>query len=673
MEASSLRLTVREQLVLSALWFSLNAQSAALLPIVVPVQIWLFIAPGQIGNASQAILLGWLSALGAILSLFIPPVIGLLSDHTTSRYGRRRPYIVAGTLFVLLSAMSIVYTHNIVIFIIGLTFFQGSSNIITAAYQGLMPDRVPKEQRGAASGYIGLMTILGNVGSLLLAAWLLNTVTSGSTGANAIQRGVNLFYALTCLILVLGVIITLLGIHEAPYAPATRLSTLTVEETATLPRLRHWFTQNWLAPWREFNFTMVFLTRFSVMMGLAFFMTFIAYYFVEVAHITNFIQTTATLAIMALLGAVGSALVLGIYSDHVRRAPVVSIASLLMGVTALAFVIAPGGLPLWPLGLIFGLGYGAFTSVDWALSVDAMPSLQTVGKDLGIWSASAMLPGITAPLLGSLLITITGAYGQTALGYRLVFAVATLFLLIASISVLSVRERREIRPNVKTPAASRTVSFGWRFAFQTRAGKARGFLRFWPFWERFTLAIWHIQPIPKAPHGLLQVRFMRHHGRPIDLPGGEHIARGDSILELHFANHTLTETAANASSWILLGMIAEDLQALAHWIEQPDFPKEVRALFGITLLSRGAPRLGFTLRTRPKTLLAWFDRLFMTGLLVLYNQNGVNRLLQGTTYGSYPMEVWMSRAELVRRFGHGHREPKLHASLTFDNAENLSS
>jgi hypothetical protein len=196
----------------------------------------------------------------------------------------------------------------------------------------------------------------------------------------------------------------------------------------------------------------------------------------------------------------------------------------------------------------------------------------------------------------------------------------------------------------------RRVGRGWRLAGSTRGGVARGFLRFWPVWERVMRIYTHPVPIPDAPYGLFEIRFMRYHAQPITLADGTRIERGTHVAELHLRSAELVDTIAKYGQWRVLLMLRDDLAALARWSRQDTFPPEVRAVWGLSMLARAAPRLGFAVRERPHTIHAWFDRFFLLGLLALYNRAGTSRLEQGTTYGGYPVELWMSRGELQRRY-----------------------
>ncbi|HEU5230311.1 MAG TPA: MFS transporter, partial [Ktedonobacteraceae bacterium] len=358
------RLSIRQELVLNVLWFSINLQYAALLPVVIPIQILLFVPAGRVGDAQQALFLGWLSTVASFVSLCMPPLVGTLSDHTAGKFGRRRPYIAIGALLLIGSTPFLVSSASVLVFLLGLSLLHLGNNVLTPAYQSLVPDLVPEAQRGETSGYVGGMTILGNIASLGLAALLLGGVNQNAYSKGLIHANASIYYIAGAAALFVATIITLIFVHEKPLESEEHLSKRTEEKF--FAKFARWFAHGWSGPWHSYNFIVVFLTRSSIMLGLALFMTYVEYYFARVQHITNFVQVTALVAVLALAGGVVSGVVFGILSDHLkRRAPVVCVATLCMSLTSLAFVVTSANLInwLWPLGVLFGLGYGAYTSV----------------------------------------------------------------------------------------------------------------------------------------------------------------------------------------------------------------------------------------------------------------------------------------------------------------------
>src|SRR5258708_5314532 len=249
----------------------------------------------------------------------MPPIIGQLSDKTPGPFGRRRPYIVLGGLVLLLGTPFLVAANNIVIFLLGLSLLHIGRNILQPAYQSLVPDKVPENARGMASGYVGGMTILGNVVSLGLAAWLLGSINQRSYSTNAIRFNAGIFYTVSAVVMFIGMLITVAGVKETPFVPEKHSRPDAPGQGTLRPglttRFLQWFEENWMEPWRSYNFTVVFLTRSSIMLGLALFMSFIEYYCARGQHITIFVQVTAVVAVLALGGGVVSGVLFGILSD----------------------------------------------------------------------------------------------------------------------------------------------------------------------------------------------------------------------------------------------------------------------------------------------------------------------------------------------------------------------
>jgi MFS family permease len=413
------RLSLQHQVTLSALWLGLNFQSSALLPIVVPAQVLLLIDRGAVASSNQALAVSAISFGAAIIAIVVTPAAGAASDRLRSRFGRRRQLIVAGVLVAVVGQAALAASTPLFLFIAGLVIVSVGANVVTAAYQGMLPDVVNVSQRGAASGWLGFMTLIGSVGSLAAAGALLGNVSPGPKLGAEVSHGALLFYTLSAIVLALSAAVTVLGIEEraAPSGPP----------------------HPWMQLLRHEPFRVVFAARALVMIGLTLFLTYIEYYLAATNGATAFVGATVAIALLALFGALVSSLALGIASDRVPRVRIVVAANLAMAAAAWIFVFAPAQFPLAPLGILFGLGYGAYLSVDWALAIDSLPGRTSSARDLGIFTVSINLPSLIAPALGGVVIVLANVAGIGSLAYRLVFSLAAISLLLGVVVIRRLR------------------------------------------------------------------------------------------------------------------------------------------------------------------------------------------------------------------------------------------
>jgi len=130
---------------------------------------------------------GFIMAGDNILALFLLPLFGGLSDKCTSRLGRRRPFILFGTLAAVAIMMALPIltdsyhaapaTWKTVVFIIGLGLLLIAMGTYRSPAVALMPDVTPKPLRSKANAIINLMGALGGIIYLIITTFLYKTNT----------------------------------------------------------------------------------------------------------------------------------------------------------------------------------------------------------------------------------------------------------------------------------------------------------------------------------------------------------------------------------------------------------------------------------------------------------------------------------------------------------------
>ena len=357
--------------------------------------------------------LAWVTGVGAFFAMIGTPLAGALSDRTTSRFGRRRPWILAGSALGCLGLIALGQQSSVLGVLLGWSFVQASLACLMATLLASVPDQVPVRQRGVISGWVGIPQSVGVVTAVLLVTVVITGIAPGYT--------------------LIGVLVLLCALPFALTAPDPPLPA-----EARPPWSDH-LRNLWISPRRHPDFGWAWLTRFLVQTGNAMFTLYLLYFLRdEVGYEELFPASSASEGLLVLIlvhttASVLTTVVAGLISDRLgRRRGMVCLSGVVMTVPALALAVSP----TWTTGLVcaalFGVGFGIFLSVDNALVTQVLPTASGRAKDLGIVNIASAGPQVIAPALAGPIVVHLG-------GYSTLYTVCGMLTLLGGILVWRIK------------------------------------------------------------------------------------------------------------------------------------------------------------------------------------------------------------------------------------------
>ena len=411
------RLPNRELIRISLYWLGLSSIFAGLTTIMAGRLE--FTGLVEKGDAGRALFL--VSISGAIIAVIVQPTIGSISDYTISRWGRRKPYILIGSVLDVFFLVGIATSNTLVSIAAFIALLQFSSNFAQGPFQGYVPDLVPGEQVGTASALVGLMQVLGNVAGFVIGA--LATATHN--------------YALGLVALGVLELVTMLSVvirvrTGPPAKPRNGRPWRSIAAEA-------WGTDIL----RERSFLWLVASRLAILMGGATLVQLATFY---LARSMGLEEKEAGLVLIPLVGLVALGTVASVVpsariSDRVGRKPVIW-ASCAIGAVGLAVVASAPGLPAAYIGaLLYGVSAGIFLAVDWALMTDIIPKASS-GRYMGLSNVATASAGVLAVAIGGTLMDIVGGPDGDGAGPRAALWLGVVLLGIGAALLWPVDERR---------------------------------------------------------------------------------------------------------------------------------------------------------------------------------------------------------------------------------------
>lgn len=408
---------IRQLGVVCVYWLGLATVFAGLSSILAGrLQYERLVPPGTEGSA-----LFQMTALGIVVAVIIQPTIGAISDHTRSRLGRRKPYILVGGLLDVVFLTGIATSNTVVTIAAFFLLLQVSSNAAQGAFQAYVPDVVPARQVGLASALVGLMQILGNVTGYIVGAI---GIATGSFACATVAIG--LLEVTTMLALVVGA-------RDGPQAPARD-----GRGWASIAR------SAWgIDVLRERTFLWLVGSRFFVLMGGSVLVNLAPFFLSRSFGVAQDVagQLLVGLVLTVALGTAASVFPAARLSDRIGRKPVIAASCLLGGAGLLVCAVAPVVPVAFAGSALFGISAGTFLAVDWALLVESIPRA-AAGRFMGLSNVATAAAGISSIAAGGLVMDVVGGPGRDGSGPRAALVVGAGCFAVGVVLLARVREPR---------------------------------------------------------------------------------------------------------------------------------------------------------------------------------------------------------------------------------------
>lgn len=412
-------LPLRMLVTLSVYWLGILTIQYGLGTQVLPSMV-----EDMVGSRNSGTGLAVINAVAVIASIFVQPTVGVISDYTITRWGRRKPFIFIGGLLDVVFLYGIATSNTFVVLVAFYFLIQVSSNFAQGPFQGYVPDLVPARQVGSASGLMGLMIVIG-------------AIVGSGIAMTGLQEGGSLFAATMALgaVEIVAMLIVVTRVHEGTSGP---------KRTMSWPRVA-------MSAWgadilREKSVLWLLLVRL-LFLGAAAAATSLGLYYFQRTHglprpeASQFVfYATVIVAGMSGLASLPAARL----SDRFGRKPVINGGMVLTGIGLLGMALAPTPELAIALFVPAGIGIGSFLSVDWALMTDVIPK-HTSARYMGILNAGTAMAtpvflivgGLTMDAVGRLAGDPTAPGGPVAAMY-----VAIGFLVLAALALRQVDARR---------------------------------------------------------------------------------------------------------------------------------------------------------------------------------------------------------------------------------------